>query len=83
MKATNANFLSHSAYNMRWACVEEGHIPLTAADWDIQVSGAVSEAIKAHLQFNSFPYGNNTGMDAFKKAIANHFNQLIHIFFIK
>jgi aspartate/methionine/tyrosine aminotransferase len=60
---------------MRWACVEEGHIPLTAADWDIQVSSAVTEAIKAYLQFNSFPYGNNNGMDPFKKAIAFHFNQ--------
>ena len=60
---------------MRWACVEEGHIPLTAADWDIQVSSAVSEAVTTYLQFQSFPYGNNTGMDAFKKAIANHFNQ--------
>lgn len=75
MKATDKTFLSENAFNMRWANVEEGHIPLTAADWDIQVSSAVSEAIKAHLQFNSFPYGNNTGMDAFKKAIANHFNQ--------
>ena len=75
MKATDSDFLNKNAFNMRWACVEEGHIPLTAADWDIQVSIAVSEAITAHLQFNSFPYGNNTGMDAFKKAIANHFNQ--------
>ena len=75
MKATNANFLSHSAYNMRWACVEEGHIPLTAADWDIQVSSAVSEAVSAYLQFSSFPYGNNSGMKAFQNAIAFHFNQ--------
>jgi aspartate/methionine/tyrosine aminotransferase len=75
MKATDSNFLNNNAYNMRWACVEEGHIPLTAADWDIQVSSAVSEAVTTYLQFQSFPYGNNTGMDAFKKAIANHFNQ--------
>jgi aspartate/methionine/tyrosine aminotransferase len=75
MKATNANFLSHSAYNMRWACVEEGHIPLTAADWDIEASSAVREAVTAYLQFNSFPYGNNSGMKAFQNAIAFHFNQ--------
>jgi len=60
---------------MRWACVEEGHIPLTAADWDIQVSSAVSEAVSAYLQFNSFPYGNNSGMKSFQNAIAFHFNQ--------
>jgi len=75
MKATDSDFLNNNAFNMRWACVEEGHIPLTAADWDIQVSSAVSEAVTTYLQFQSFPYGNNTGMDAFKKAIANHFNQ--------
>ena len=75
MKFTSKEFLSENAFNMRWACVEEGDIPLTAADWDIQASSAVSEAITEYLQFHSFPYGNNTGMDAFKKAIANHFNQ--------
>ena len=75
MKATDKNFLSENAFNMRWANVEEGHIPLTAADWDIEVSSAVRETVNAYLQFNSFPYGNNSGMDAFKKTIANHFNQ--------
>jgi len=75
MKATDSNFLSKESYNMRWACVEEGHIPLTAADWDIQVSSAVSEAVSAYLQFNSFPYGNNSGMKSFQNAIAFHFNQ--------
>jgi len=60
---------------MRWACVEEGHIPLTAADWDVQVSSAVTEAVSAYLQFNSFPYGNNSGMKSFQKAVAFHFNQ--------
>mgnify|MGYP000178515794 CR=1 FL=1 len=75
MKETAAEFLAEYAYNMRWASVPAGDIPLTAADWDIQVSGAVSEAVNAYLQFQSFPYGNHTGMDAFKNAIANHFNQ--------
>jgi aspartate/methionine/tyrosine aminotransferase len=82
MKATDKNFLTENAFNMRWANVEEGHIPLTAADWDIEASGAVSEAITAYLQFNSFPYGNNSGMKAFQNAIAHHFNHrkncLIH-----
>lgn len=59
---------------MRWANVEEGHIPLTAADWDIEASSAVREAVTDYLQFNSFPYGNNSGMKAFQKAIAFHFN---------
>jgi aspartate/methionine/tyrosine aminotransferase len=75
MKATDKNFLTENAFNMRWANVEEGHIPLTAADWDIEASGAVSEAVTAYLQFNSFPYGNNSGMKAFQNAIAFHFNK--------
>lgn len=75
MKPTDKNFLDENAFNMRWACVEEGHIPLTAADWDIQVSSAVNESVTTYLQFNSFPYGNNSGMKAFQNAIAFHFNQ--------
>jgi aspartate/methionine/tyrosine aminotransferase len=75
MKATDSDFLNKNAFNMRWACVEEGHIPLTAADWDIEASSAVREAVTAYLQFNSFPYGNNSGMKAFQNAIAFHFNQ--------
>jgi aspartate/methionine/tyrosine aminotransferase len=75
MKATDKVFLSENAFNMRWASVEEGHIPLTAADWDIEASRAVREAVTAYLQFNSFPYGNNSGMKAFQNAIAFHFNQ--------
>jgi aspartate/methionine/tyrosine aminotransferase len=75
MKATDKNFLTENAFNMRWANMEEGHIPLTAADWDIEASVAVSEAITAYLQFNSFPYGNNSGMKAFQNAIAFHFNK--------
>jgi aminotransferase/cystathionine beta-lyase len=74
MKATDRNFLSENAFNMRWASVEEGHIPLPAADWDIEASGAVSDAVAAYLKFNSFPYGNNSGMKGFKNAVANHFN---------
>lgn len=75
MKATDKNFLSENAFNMRWASVEDGHIPLTAADWDIEASSAVSDAVSAYLKFNSFPYGNNSGMKAFQNAIAFHFNQ--------
>ena len=75
MKFTSKEFLSENAFNMRWACVEEGHIPLTAADWDVEASSAVTDAVSAYLKFNSFPYGNNSGMKSFQNAIAFHFNQ--------
>jgi aspartate aminotransferase/cystathionine beta-lyase len=75
MKFTSKEFLSENAFNMRWACVEEGHIPLTAADWDIQVASVVKDAVSDYLQFQSFPYGNNSGMKSFQNAIAFHFNQ--------
>jgi aspartate/methionine/tyrosine aminotransferase len=74
MKSTSKEFLSENAFNMRWACIAEGDIPLTAADWDIAASDAVKDAVTNYLQFQSFPYGNNSGMNAFKEAIANHFN---------
>jgi len=75
MNVTDSDFLSEFAFNMRWASIEKGDIPLTAADWDIQVSDAVKEAITSNIQFQSFPYGNNSGMKAFQNAIAFHFNQ--------
>jgi aminotransferase/cystathionine beta-lyase len=75
MKATDKNFLSENAFNLRWACLEEGDIPLTAADWDIQVASVVKDAVSDYLQFQSFPYGNNSGMKSFQKAVAFHFNQ--------
>jgi aspartate/methionine/tyrosine aminotransferase len=75
MKFTSKEFLSENAFNMRWACVEEGRIPLTAADWDIQVASVVKDAVSDYLQFQSFPYGNNSGMKSFQNAIAFHFNQ--------
>lgn len=74
MKSVDKTFLNENAFNMRWANVEEDHIPLTAADWDIEASSAVREAVTTYLQFNSFPYGNNSGLKAFQNAIAFHFN---------
>ena len=74
MKTVDKHFLSENAFNMRWANVEEGHIPLTAADWDIETSDAVTEAVRNYLQFNSFPYGNNSGLKAFQNAVTFHFN---------
>jgi aspartate aminotransferase/cystathionine beta-lyase len=74
MKATDKNFLSENAFNMRWASVKEGDIPLTAADWDIPYAPEVKEALLSYIDFQSFPYGNNSGMNGFKDAVANHFN---------
>lgn len=59
---------------MRWAQVEPGCIPLTAADWDIPFAPQVKDALDSYLEFQSTPYGPSKGMHAFKNAVATHFN---------
>lgn len=74
MNSVDKNFLKENAFNMRWAQVAEGTVPLTAADWDIPYAPQVKEALLSYLEFQSTPYGPSNGMFAFKNAVANHFN---------
>jgi len=74
MKSVDKNFLKENAFNMRWAQVAEGTVPLTAADWDIPNAPQVKEALLSYIEFQSTPYGPSNGMFAFKNAVANHFN---------
>lgn len=74
MKLVEKNFLNEHAFNMRWAQVEPGCIPLTAADWDIPFAPQVKDALDSYLEFQSTPYGPSKGMHAFKNAVATHFN---------
>ena len=58
---------------MRWAEVEEGVIPLTAADLDIPCSPLISKAIQEFAANNCFNYGPSEGMPMLKEAYANYF----------
>ena len=66
----NMEVLKERAYNMRWAEVEEGVIPLTAADCDFPASQAVTDAIIDYAKAGYFTYTPKTGFPKFKQSIA-------------
>lgn len=47
--------LKKRAYNMRWAEVEDGVIPLTAADTDFKPAPEISEAMIEYIKGDIFP----------------------------
>ncbi|RXK80544.1 pyridoxal phosphate-dependent aminotransferase [Filimonas effusa] len=66
----NMNALRSRAYNLRWATLPEGVIPLTAADPDFQCAPEIAEAITAYAGERVFSYGPGEGLPGFKSAIA-------------
>jgi len=63
--------LRQRAFNLRWASVEEGVIPLTAADPDFQCCEKISASISDYSQSRYFCYGDPEGKVEFKNAISN------------
>lgn len=62
--------LKKRAYNMRWAEVEEGVIPLTAADSDFPVAPEIVEDIINYSKEGYFSYTPKLGFPEFKEAIS-------------
>lgn len=67
--------LKHRAFNLRWASVPEGVIPLTAADPDFKCAVEISEAISKFSKDRYFCYGQAEGMPAFKESASRFFLQ--------
>ena len=65
--------LRERAFNLRWATVEPGVIPLTAADPDLPVAREVRDALAAYIAKPHFSYGPACGLPAFRRAVAEHF----------
>src|SRR6516164_8796518 len=65
--------LRKRAYNLRWATVPEGVIPLTAADPDFPCAPEIADAIAAYARDRYFCYGPPEGLPAFKESLANYF----------
>jgi len=63
--------LRQRAYNYRWATVDKGIIPLTAADPDFPVAEEILEAIREYIQPGILSYGPPCGLSEFKDAIAH------------
>lgn len=62
--------LKRQAFNLRWAMQEPDVIPLTAADPDFPVAGAVREAISRQAAEGLFCYGPAEGLPGFRSACA-------------
>jgi len=66
----NYKALKERAFNLRWATVANGVIPLTAADPDFIVATEISDAIQDYAKEGVFSYGPSTGLESFRVAAA-------------
>ncbi|MCJ8152985.1 pyridoxal phosphate-dependent aminotransferase [Chryseobacterium sp. SSA4.19] len=73
-KDINFDALKRKAYNGRWATLENGIIPLTAADPDFRMSSEIENGIIEYIKDGYLSYGPFSGIPEFKKSVAEHFN---------
>ncbi|NIF07248.1 pyridoxal phosphate-dependent aminotransferase [Chryseobacterium sp. Tr-659] len=71
----NFEALKRKAYNGRWATLEDGIIPLTAADPDFRTAPEIEQGIIEYIKDGYLSYGPFSGLPEFKKSVAEHFNQ--------
>ena len=67
------NKLKKCAYNLRWAAVNEGIIPLTAADPDFPCAPQISDAIAHYARDRYFSYAPAEGYVFFREAVADFY----------
>lgn len=70
----NFEVLKKRAFNYRWAEVEEGVIPLTAADPDFPVAPEIINDLFDYIKEGYFSYGPKLGFPEFRKSIADSLN---------
>ena len=70
----NVNFeaLKKKAYNYRWAEVEDGIIPLTAADPDYPCAPVIKKAMMDYIEDGYFSYTPKLGLEEFKTSFVNY-----------
>ena len=71
--SVNLTLLKQRAFNLRWATLPEGVIPLTAADPDFPSAPEISEAISSFAKDQYYCYGPPEGLPEFKESIATYF----------
>lgn len=71
----NLPILKQRAYNLRWATVPEGVIPLTAADPDFPSAPAIAQALVKATQDRYLCYGPPSGLPLFKESVSRFFNE--------
>ena len=65
--------LRQRAFNLRWASVEEGVIPLTAADPDFPCAPEIAEAIARYASDRYLSYAPAEGLLFFREAMAEYY----------
>jgi aminotransferase len=65
--------LKKRAYNLRWATVPDGVIPLTAADPDFRSAPQIAEAITRYVKDGYLSYGPPEGLPEFRETVAAHY----------
>lgn len=74
-KNVNFNILKKRAYNLRWAEVPDGVIPLTAADIDFPVSEEITKALIDYIKPGYFSYTPTLGFPEFRREIAKYLQE--------
>ena len=67
--------LRQRAFNLRWAELPHGVIPLTAADPDFPTAPSIRVALLDYVQPGLFSYGPAGGLPEFRQAVARHLRQ--------
>jgi len=73
-QSVNLDILKKRAFNLRWATVPEGVIPLTAADPDFPSAPEIAEAIIRFTKDRYLSYGPPAGLPEFKESVAAYFS---------
>ncbi|WP_435357175.1 pyridoxal phosphate-dependent aminotransferase [Emticicia sp. SJ17W-69] len=73
--SVNLDILKQRAYNLRWATVPNGVIPLTAADPDFPSAPEIAEALTKFIRDRYLCYGPAEGLPDFKESVAHFFQQ--------
>lgn len=65
--------LKKRAFNLRWAAVPEGTIPLTAADPDFPIATPIREAVAKYAMEGYFSYGAPEGLKELREALSQKY----------
>ena len=67
------DLLRQRAFNLRWAAVEEGVIPLTAADPDFPCAPEIADAVARYVSDRYLSYAPAEGLIFFREAMAEYY----------
>jgi aminotransferase len=71
--AINLRVLKERAYNLRWATIPDGVIPLTAADPDFKSAPEIADAICNFASDRYLCYGPPPGLPDFRESVSKWF----------